>query len=152
MSEARTDWLERAGSAASDVESWVARVGGRWGDWSGTSWTNQELLGHLTDWSDFLMDQVEMLSAGRADAIRRIDIDRWNADRVAQRRGQSPAGTVDDWRRALGRALAVAAALPAAAAQRGWPVAWSPSPVTIRDLFELWLRHIDQHRTRLTAP
>jgi hypothetical protein len=34
---------------------------------------------------------------------------------------------------------------------RCWQVAWSPQPIRIDDLLDLWLVHLDQHQARLNG-
>jgi hypothetical protein len=146
------DWLTQANAAAADVGAWIARVGSRWEESCGTPWTNQDLLGHLSAWSDFLLDQVEALLADRAGAIARIDVDEWNAAQVEMRRGQAVGDTIAEWRRAVQRVNDVAPGLTSAALHRRWRVAWSDDPASVDDLLALWLAHIDQHRSRLAGP
>jgi len=146
------DWATRCDGAAATVEAWIARVGTRWDEPRGTAWSDQDLLGHLSAWSDFLVDQVEALLAGRAGTIPAIDVDTWNAEQVGLRRGRTAGETIDEWRRAARRAAVAARGLSADARQRDGHVAWSASPVTIDDLLALWIVHIEQHRERLRAP
>ncbi len=145
------DWATRHDAAAATVDAWIASVGAQWDETRGTAWSDRDLLGHLSAWSDFLFDQVDALLAGRPDAIAAIDVDAWNAEQVGIRRGRTPGEAVDEWRRASRRARDVGSALPDEARRRTWSVAWSPSPVTIDDLLRLWVVHIEQHGGRLRA-
>jgi hypothetical protein len=146
------DWATRRDAAAATVELWIARVGTRWDESRGTAWSDRDLLGHLSAWSDFLFDQIEALLAGRPDTIATVDVNFWNAEQVGLRRGRTVAETIGEWRRAARRASEVARCLSDEARQRRWSVAWSPSPVTIDDLLTLWIVHIEQHRSRLASP
>jgi uncharacterized damage-inducible protein DinB len=146
------DWPIRGDAAAATVEAWIARVGTRWDGPTGTTWSDTDLLGHLSAWSDFLLDQVEALLAGRPDTIAAVDVDTWNAEQVERRRGRTAREAVDEWRRAARRANEVVRRLPEEARRRRWVVAWSISPVTIDDLLTLWIVHIEQHRSRLASP
>jgi hypothetical protein len=146
------DWATRCDAAAAAVDAWIARVGARWDGPQEATWSDQDLLGHLAAWSDFLLDQIEALLAGQAGAIAAIDVDAWNAEQVGLRRGRPPAETIDEWRRSARRVADVAGGLPADAREREWHVAWSSSPVTIDRLLTLWVVHIEQHRARFGAP
>jgi uncharacterized damage-inducible protein DinB len=143
------DWATRCDAAAATVEAWIGRVGTDWNEPRGTAWNDKDLLGHLSAWSDFLLDQVEALLSGRAGTIPAINVDTWNAEQVERRRGGTAREAVDEWRRAARRASDVARGLSDEARRRRWSVAWSASPVTIDDLLTLWVVHIDQHRSRL---
>ncbi len=146
------DWPTRARAAIDGVDDWVGWVQSRWDESPGTAWTNQELLGHLCAWSDFLLDQVEALVGDRAEAIPRIDVDAWNAEQIDARRGWSPEQSVAEWRRTARRAADLGTRVPALVDGRQWRVAWSPSPVSVADLLDLWLAHFGQHRARLSRP
>ena len=146
------DWATRSDAAAATVEAWIARVGTRWDGPPGTAWSDTDLLGHLSAWSDFLLDQVEALLSGRAGTIPAINVDTWNAEQVERRRGRTAREAVDEWRRAARRASDVTRGLSDEARRRKWAVAWSVSPVTIDDLLTLWIVHIEQHRSRLANP
>ena len=145
-------WVTRCEAAAATVEAWIARVGTRWDGPTGTAWSETDLLGHLSAWSDFLLDQVEALLSGRAGTIPAINVDTWNAEQVERRRGRTAREAVDEWRRAALRANEVVRGLSDEARRRRWTVAWSVSPVTIDDLLTLWIVHIEQHRSRLADP
>jgi heme exporter protein D len=145
-------WAIRRDEAAATVEAWIARVGTDWNEPRGTAWSDQDLLGHLSAWSDFLLDEVEALLAGRPDTIAAVDVDTWNAEQVERRRGWTARETIDEWRRAALRASNVARSLSEEARRRTSTVAWSASPVTIDDLLTLWVVHIEQHRARLANP
>ena len=144
-------WLAQANAAAADVSAWIAGVGTRWDESCGTPWTNLDLLGHLSAWSDFLIDQVDALAAGEPGLITAVDVDGWNAAQVEKRRGRTSADIVAEWRRAVARVNDVVPRLSSTALDRRWPVAWAPSPVSIQDLLDLWLAHVEQHRLRLSG-
>jgi hypothetical protein len=144
------DWATRCDAAAATVETWIARVGTGWDGPTGTAWSDTDLLGHLSAWSDFLLDQVDALLSGRAGTIAAINVDTWNAEQVERRCGRTAREAVDEWRRAARRARDVVRGLSDEARRRRWAVAWSVSPVTIDDLLALWILHIEQHGARLT--
>jgi hypothetical protein len=146
------DWTRRCDEGAAMVEAWIAGLGTRRDEPTETAWRDQDLLGHLSAWSDLLFDQVEALVAGRPGTIAAIDVDTWNAEQVERRRGRTAREAVDEWRRAARRAEEVVRGLSAEARRRRWAVAWSVSPVTIDDLLTLWTVHIEQHRSRLANP
>jgi hypothetical protein len=146
------DWINEIRAASADVEVWIRRVEpDRWQLPYGTAWTNQDLLGHLAAWSDFLVDQVEALQQERPGEIEVVDVDTWNAAQVARRRGWTVDETVDEWRRAVQRVTDLVFGLPAEAWHRSWQVAWAAEPVSIGDLLRLWLGHIEQHRSKLAG-
>ena len=146
------DWISEIRNESARVERWIRRVGpDGWHQPCGTKWTNQDLLGHLAAWSDFLIDQVEALREERPGSIEAVDVDRWNAEQVATRRGRPAHETVDEWRRAVQRATEVVGGLPTEAWHRSWHVAWGAEPVSIDELLRLWLVHLEQHRSRLAG-
>jgi len=150
--DAAMDWISHVRAASADVEDWIRRVGpARWQMPFGKVWTNQDLLGHLAAWSDFLVDQVEALQQDRPGGIEAVDVDAWNAAQVASRRGRTADEIVEEWRRAVQRATDVVGGLPADAWRRHWPVAWSAKPVSIDALLRLWLGHLEQHRSRMAS-
>jgi hypothetical protein len=148
--EMTTDWTSQLRSASREVEAWIRRVEpDRWQAPFGKTWTNQDLLGHLAAWSDFLIDQVEALQQDRPGEIEAVNVDAWNAAQIAGRRGRTADQIVEEWRRAAQRAIDVVSGLPADAWRRDWPVAWSADPVSIEVLIGLWLGHLEHHRSRM---
>jgi len=144
------DWIREIRAASLDVDVWIRRMDpDRWRGPGGTAWTNQDLLGHLAAWSDFLIDQVRALQEDRPDTIETVDVDQWNAVHVARRRGRPVNETVEEWRRAVQRVTDVVAGLSAEAWRRKRKVAWAAEPVSIDQLLRLWLEHLDQHRSRM---
>lgn len=146
------DWTSGILAASVDVEDWIRRVEpDRWQAPYGAAWTNQDLLGHLAAWSDLLVDQILTLLADRPDTIQTVDVDEWNAEEVAKRRGRSAGEVVEEWRRAVRRVSDAVDGLPVEAWHRSWPVAWATDPVSIEALLRLWLRHIAEHRSKMTG-
>jgi hypothetical protein len=146
------DWSSQIRAASQEVEIWIRRVEpDRWQSPFGAVWTNQDLLGHLAAWSDFLVDQVEALQQDRPGDIEAVDVDGWNAAQVARRRGRTADQIVEEWRRAVQRVTDVVGGLPAEAWRRNWPVAWSAEPVAIDALLRLWLGHLEQHRAKMAG-
>lgn len=147
--------IDRAGDmreATSLVERWIERIDGDgWSGPAGAAWNNKDLLGHLTAWSDLLIDQVEAFQQQRSDAIRAVNVDAWNAAQVADRKRWTSGAIVDDWRRAVRRAADVIEHVPVQAWSATWRVPWADRPVSIGGLLHLWLTHIEQHRARLLA-
>jgi hypothetical protein len=146
------EWATRCDAAAAIVDAWIARVGTRWDEPRDHAWSDKDLLGHLSAWSDFLLDEVEDLLAGRVGRMPAVDVDAWNAEQVRLRRARTAGETIDEWRLAARRAAVVARSLSADARQREWYVEWSASPVTIDDLLSLWIAHVEQHCERLRVP
>lgn len=145
-----TDWAFEIHAATSVVERWIERVRpDGWLQPGDAAWSNQDLLGHLTAWSDLLIDEVEALEQERCEAIQALDVDTWNADRVAERKHWSSDAIVDAWRRSARRAAEVIARLPAHAWSSIRDVPWADRPISIGDLMHLWLAHIEQHGARL---
>ena len=146
------DWISQIRAASQEVEIWIRRVEpDRWQSRYGAVWTNQDLLGHLAAWSDFLIDQIEALQQDRPGDIEAVDVDGWNAAQVARRRERTADEIVAQWRRAVRRATDVVGSLPAKAWGRSWAVAWSVEPVSIEALMRLWLGHLDQHRSKMAG-
>lgn len=146
------NWIDQVHTASASVETWIRRVEpDGWCEPCGTAWSNQDLLGHLAAWSDFLIDEVEALHGDRVGTIETVDVDSWNAAQIERRRGRTADETVDEWRRAVQRVIEVVGGLPADAWNRDWRVAWAAEPVSIDDLLRLWLGHIGQHRSRLAG-
>ncbi|MFQ5341094.1 MAG: DinB family protein [Anaerolineae bacterium] len=145
------DWsahIEKAGAevlsklAALPDTAWLEVVEG--------TWTTKDVIGHLAAWSDYLLDEVEALARGDADAIRAVDIDDWNAVQIAARRDWPAEKVRAVWEATVRRALRVVAQLSADEMTRRRRVAWTDDPVSPADLLELWLLHIEQHRGSLT--
>jgi hypothetical protein len=150
--DAAVESISQIRAASADVEDWIRRVGpDRWQMPFGKVWTNQDLLGHLAAWSDFLVDQVEALQQDRPGEIETVDVDVWNAAQVARRRGRTADETVEEWRRAARRVTDVVVGLPTEAWHRSWPVPWSAEPVSIDAVLRLWLGHLEQHRSRMPS-
>jgi hypothetical protein len=148
--DAARHWIGQIEAASREVEAWIRRVDPhRWQAPGGTTWTNQDLLGHLAAWSDLLVDQVEALQHDRPDTIETVDVDQWNAVQVEKRRGWTTAESVEEWEHAARRAADVVGRLPAEAGHRKRHVAWSVDPVSIDQLLRLWFVHLDQHRSRM---
>jgi hypothetical protein len=60
------DWIGELKAARTPVERWIRRVpSDAWLAPRQKLWTRKDLLGHLTAWSDFLLDQVEALRDNR---------------------------------------------------------------------------------------
>jgi hypothetical protein len=141
------------------VEAADAEVGGllagvpedAWLDVAEGIWTAKDVVGHLAAWSDLLMDGVEALVQNRADDVQIVDIDAWNADQIAARRGWTVGQVWSAWEEALARALCLASQLSPAEMSRQRPAAWNDDPTSPADVFDLWLLHIEQHRAGLAA-
>ncbi len=145
-----TDWTGDMREATSLVEGWIERIDADgWLGPAGATWNNKDLLGHLTAWSDLLIDQVEAFQQKRCDAVQAVNVDAWNAGQVAKRRRLTSDAIVDDWRRAVRRAADVIEHVPAQAWSATCRVPWADQPVSIGGLLRLWLMHIEQHRARL---
>jgi hypothetical protein len=146
------DWTSELQTASAVVEAWIQRVGSEgWLLSCGSAWTNKDLLGHLTAWSDLLIAQVEALTQERPDTIEAVNVDAWNAEQVGIRRSVTAADTVDDWRRSVRRAVDVIGHVTPDVWTRRWQVAWSAEPVSIDDVLRLWFVHLEQHRARLAG-
>jgi uncharacterized damage-inducible protein DinB len=124
----------------------------RWLEPGAGGWTNKDLLGHLTAWSELLMDQVTALQQERPESIDAVDVDAWNADQVARRRSSTVEETIAAWRQAVQRADDAIRNLPPEIRARRWRVAWAAQPVCMDDLLGLWLLHLGQHRSRMAGP
>ena len=146
------DWVARIEAAAAKVSgSFVGVPDDAWLDVAEGSWTAKDVVGHLAAWSDLLLDGVEALVQGRADAVQTVDIDAWNAKQIAARRDWTVGQVRSAWDAALARALDLAGRLSREEIDRQSPVPWSDGPASPADVFDLWLLHIEQHHTGLAA-
>jgi hypothetical protein len=137
-------------AARGPVDAWIERVAAdAWLAPRDGSWTRKDLLGHLTAWSDFLLDQVEALQENRPDTIDAIDVNEWNAVEVERRRHWTVEATITAWRRSEQRADEVISGLSPEAWAGRWRVAWAAEPVSIDDLIRLMVVHLGQHRFEL---
>jgi hypothetical protein len=143
-------WVGELRAARGPVDAWIQEVASdAWCGPRGGRWTRKDLLGHLTAWSEFLLDQVEALRDNRPDVIEAIQVDAWNAVEVERRRHWTVEATITGWRRSAQRADEVISALSPAAWTGRWRVAWSAEPVSIDNLIELVVVHLRQHRSEL---
>ena len=79
--------VSRTEAAAAEVSRLLTGApDGAWLDVAEGTWTVKDVVGHLAAWSDLLMDGVEALVQGKADAAQVVDIDAWNARQTAARR------------------------------------------------------------------
>jgi len=147
------NWLARIKAASAEVERRLTGLpDDAWFDVIEGTWTAKDVIGHLTAWSDRLLDEAEALARGDADAIQAVDIDAWNAAQVTARRDWLVEQVRAAWEKTVRRALRVVARLSAADEMAcRWPVPWTDEPVSPADLLDLWLIHIEQHRESLSA-
>src|SRR5512142_2631581 len=134
-----TDWIGDVREATILVERWIERIDGDgWSRPPGATWNNKDLLGHLTAWSELLIDQIEAIGRQRCDAIVAVDVDAWNAVQVAGRKHWTSDAIVDGWRRSARRAADLIEGLPTEAWSATCRVPWADGPVSIGDLLRLW--------------
>jgi hypothetical protein len=146
------EWIAELHAARGPVDTWIEGVAfDAWLAPREDPWTRKDLLGHLTAWSDFLLDQVEALRENRPDTIASIEVDAWNAAEVERRRGWTVEATIAAWHHAERRADEVIAALPPDSWDMRWQVAWAAEPVSIGDVLRLMLVHVGQHRSALVG-
>ena len=146
------NWAARIRAADAEVSRLLASVpDDAWLDVAEGSWTAKDVVGHLAAWSDLLMDGVEALVQGRADAVPTVDVDAWNAEQIAARRDWTVARVRLAWEEALARALRLASQLSPAEMGRQRPASWTEGPTSPSDVFDLWLLHIEQHQDGLAA-
>jgi len=146
------DWPARIEKAGAEVASKLIELpDDAWLEVVEGTWTLKDVIGHLAAWSDYLLDEVEALTRGDADAIQVIDINDWNAAQIAARRDWPAEKVQAAWEATVRRALHVVAHLPANEMTSRRRVAWTDDPVSPGDLLDLWLLHIEQHRESLTA-
>jgi hypothetical protein len=146
------DWCSQVREAGDVVNAWMERIDAAgWTAPRGAAWNNKDLLGHLAAWSNLLIDQLEALVHDSPHSLAAVDVDRWNDEQVAARRAWPPIRVVEEWQRAIGRALQVLEALPPDAGVRLVPVTWARAPVSVDDVVRLWVAHVTQHRARLEA-
>jgi rSAM/selenodomain-associated transferase 1 len=144
------DWSARIEAANAEVERWLTDLPDKaWLDVVEGTWTAKDVIDHLAAWSENLLDEVEALARGDADAIQAVDIDAWNATQIAIRRDWPVEKVRAAWETTVERALRVAAWLSADEVARHWRVPWTDELVSPADLLGLWLVHIEQHRESL---
>ncbi len=144
------NWSARIEAANAEVERWLTGLPDKaWLDVVAGTWTAKDVIGHLATWSEHLLDEVEALARGDADAIQAVDIDAWNATQIAIRRDWPVEKVQAAWETTVERALRVAAWLSADEMARHWRVPWADELVSPADLLDLWLVHIEQHRESL---
>jgi hypothetical protein len=144
------EWIGKLLTALAPVDGWVEKTAhDAWLAPRERPWTRKDLLGHLTAWSDFLLDQVEALREGRSGAIEAIEVDAWNAAEVERRRNWTVEAIIAAWRQSVRRTEDVISALPPEAWGGRWRVAWSAEPVAIEDVLRLMVVHFGQHRSEL---
>lgn len=145
------DWSARIEKAGAEVAGKPAGLSDdAWLDVVEGAWTFKDVIGHLAAWSDYLLDEIEALARGDADAIQAVDIDDWNVAQIAARRDWPAEKVRAAWEATVRRALRVVAQLSADEMTRRRRVAWTDDPVSPGDLLDLWLLHIEQHRESLT--
>jgi len=144
------DWIDRLQKAQEPIDGWIRGVA--YEEWLAPRagpWTRKDLLGHLTAWSDFLLDQVDALRQNRPEAIEAVPVDAWNAVEVERRRSWTVEATIGAWRRSARRTEEVVSALSPEAWDGRWRVAWAAEPVSIEDVLRLMEVHLGQHRSAL---
>ena len=145
-SKTEVDWEIRLNAACAQVESWLSAVPDEyWLDPIAGDWTVKDLIGHLSAWSNLLLDQIEALAQGNPEKIKQIDIDSWNAAQIARRRDWPIAKIRQEWQQSNQRAQAVVAQIPPETFSQRRQVAWAADPIAINDLLDLWLLHLEQH-------
>lgn len=127
------DWSARIEAASAEVEGRLTGLpDDAWLDAIEGTWTTKDVIGHLAAWSDHLLDEVEALTRGDADAIRGVDVDAWNAAQIAARRDWPAEKVQVAWEATVRRALRVVAQLSADEMARCWRVPWTDEPVAGR--------------------
>ena len=119
-------------------QSWLNLIEGRW--------TVKDLVGHLSVWSDLLLDQIEALAQNTPDKIQHIDIEHWNAAQITARSDWSVAKVRKEWEQSTMRAGSIVKRLPDEMWSRRAVVPWTKESVSLEDLLDLWLLHITQHQ------
>ncbi len=125
------DWSARIEKAGAEVASKLTELpDDAWLEMVEGAWTLKDVISHLAAWSDLLLDEVELLVQGHAEAIQVLDIERWNATQVAARRDWPADRVWAAWEATVRRALDVVTQLPADEIARGRRVAWTDEPVS----------------------
>ena len=138
-------------NAAAGIEGLLTNVDeDAWSDIVEESWTAKDVVGHLTAWSDLLIDGAEALAQGDTQSIEGVDIDEWNAVQIRERRDWSVRRVQAAWQASVRRACSLAEGISTENGSRRQSVSWSDDPVSIDDVFAVWLLHIEQHRDALS--
>ncbi|MGE5199233.1 MAG: DinB family protein [Rhodospirillaceae bacterium] len=144
-------WRRELEAARGPVDAWIEGIPAEaWLVTRSGTWSRKDLLGHLTAWSDLLLDQAEALRDNRPDAVGLVDVNAWNALEIARRRAWPVEAIIEGWRRSALRADRLLAAVPPEAWAGRWNVAWSLEPVSIDDVLRLMVVHIGQHGPALS--
>ncbi len=146
-SKTEANWAKCLDASTAKVESWLSALPDeQWHNPIASNWTVKDLIGHLAAWSNLLLDQIEALAQGNPEKIAQVDIDSWNAAQIARRSSWSTAKIRAEWQQSNQRAQELLAQIPAVTCSQPWQVAWAEEPITINDLLDLLLLHLEQHQ------
>lgn len=112
-------------------------------------WTCKDLLAHVAAWDEFVTARIELVLAGRAAEIARVETRERNAELYPERKDwplERALAAADGARRAL---LAALARVPDEELHRARRFAWGEA--SIRRWAELRFKHDAEHRLELEA-
>ena len=150
--ESRRACLRQVEEATTDLRHLLSGMADRaWPEIAAGEWTVKDVLGHLVVWSELLLDGVDALVSGSAEAIHAVDIDAWNAEQVAAHRGWPVGRLRAAWESSVQRSVRTLQRMPVERWELRRTVPWASEPVAPAELLRLWLVHIQQHRASLAA-
>lgn len=148
----RNKVLRRVETARAEVERLLqGALESAWLETAEGTWTVKDVVGHLAAWSELLLDGVEAVVRGEAEAIQPVDVDAWNAEQIAARQAQPVQQVRAAWMATTERAAVTAAQLSVDQWACRQAVPWADRPMSPSDLYDLWLDHIEQHHAALVA-
>ena len=148
--EQNVTWASRIKSAGVDIDGLLSGMpNDAWYEMVESNRTIKDIVGHLTAWSELLVDEVQALAQDRAETIEAVDIDEWNATEIRARRDWPVKRVWEAWQASVKRACTVAESLPPETLSRQQGAPWTDEDMSIDNIFRLWILHIEQHREAL---
>lgn len=136
----------RIQSSSQFIDQWISWIDD-WDKPGHNSWTYKDLLGHLTVWSELLLEQIDAILSGDGSRIKRINVDQWNAMQIRRYNSWRAEEINSAWRKTSRQAALLLSTLKEEQLHLNASVSWSQRPVSIGDLYGLWLEHIEQHKS-----
>lgn len=114
------------------------------------AWTVADLLHHITAWDDVGARTVEAMESGGTLDAYVDDVDAWNDEAVAARRGNPPKTTLSDLHAARERLRSALSSAPPSLWDQTRPSPQGP-PVSLSGICGTWTRHDAEHAAQLRA-